>query len=348
MDDLEAILDEHDVPGAAIATFRDGVIELRLFGVESRSTNEPVRQETRFQAASISKLVTAVAVLGLADDLGIDLDAPVNETLRSWKIPDSGFTHSRPVTLHHLLSHTGGTTVSGFRGYAEGEEIPTLAQVLDGLPPANSDAIRVDKAPGEGYRYSGGGYCILERWAADNAGLPFSAFLHMQVLGPVGMRHSSFEFRPYDATEPPVASGHGPDGDEVPGRYHTYPERAAAGLWTTATDLARLAMAVQGALAGGSDRLLRQEVAQRMVTPVTDDSGLGIEPVEIGGEPYFVHSGRNEGFECYLIAHHTEGVGGVVMINSAMTPALMELVRRLGRRERWPGYPADEGHPTEE
>jgi CubicO group peptidase (beta-lactamase class C family) len=130
------------VPGVSIAVIRGGKLEwARGFGVVSIG-GPPVTSDTLFQAASISKPVSALAVLYLVQAGKLDLDADVNQYLKTWKVPANDFTAQAKVTLRGLLSHSAGVTVHGFRGYAAGVPLPTLVQVLDGEPPANSPAIR--------------------------------------------------------------------------------------------------------------------------------------------------------------------------------------------------------------
>ena len=109
--------------------------------------------DTLFQAASISKLITAMAALRLVEEGVLDLDADVNEALRSWRVPENEHTQEYKVTLRGLLSHTAGMSPSGFPGYPAGEALPTLQQILDGEPPAGSEPVRVLQVPGTAYSY---------------------------------------------------------------------------------------------------------------------------------------------------------------------------------------------------
>ena len=173
----------------------------------------------------------------------------MNARLTSWKVPDNRFTATEKVTLRRLLSHNAGVTVHGFPGYDRAGPIATLVQVLDGAPPANTPPIRVDTTPGAIWRYSGGGFTIMQQLLIDVTGTPFPRFLQQTVLGPIGMTSSSFEQPPAATRAALNASGYYADRTPVRGHWHVYPEMAAAGLWTTATDLARFAIEVQQALA---------------------------------------------------------------------------------------------------
>jgi CubicO group peptidase (beta-lactamase class C family) len=173
-----------------------------------------------FQAGSVSKSVAAFAVLRLVDSGALDLDQDVNERLVSWQLPDG-----EGVTLRRLLSHTAGLGIEFFPGYEGPGELPTLVEVLDGAPPATTDPVRVETPPGNGFRYSGGGYALVQLLVEDVTGTAFAEVARELVLEPVGMTSSTFEQRA--------------------GAWHRYPEQAAAGLWTTAADLARFVGAVQ-------------------------------------------------------------------------------------------------------
>src|SRR6185295_16912658 len=151
-------LKRYKIPGVSVAVINNYKVEwAKAYGVKDSDTNEPVTTETLFQAGSISKSVNAMVALKKVEQGKISLDENINAKLTSWKLPDNEFTAKHKVTLANLLSHTGGLTVHGFPGYAPGEALPTLPQILDGAPPANTPAVRVNMEPGTKFRYSGGG-----------------------------------------------------------------------------------------------------------------------------------------------------------------------------------------------
>lgn len=188
-----------------------------------------------FQAGSISKPVTALAALELAVRGEVDLDADVNERLSSWQLPGDC-----RVSLRQLLGHTSGVGIPFFPGYPQGSEQPALRQVLDGVPPSVTPAVRVDPAVHGTFRYSAGGYVVIQQLIADVAGVPFAKAARELVLAPLGMTQSTFS---EPLTEDLRARAARPD-------WHVYPEAAAAGLWTTPDDLARYVCAVAAAWAG--------------------------------------------------------------------------------------------------
>jgi CubicO group peptidase (beta-lactamase class C family) len=328
---------ELKVPGVSIAVIDEGRIDwARGFGV-TRVGGPPVSPDTLFQAASISKPVFALAVLKLADAGKLDIDANVNGYLTSWKLPENDLTRQSPVSLRRLLSHSAGTTVHGFPGYGDGAPIPTTAQILDGTAPANTAAVRVDLLPGAQFRYSGGGYTVAQLALADLTDQPTPAMMRDLVLAPLGMIRSTYEQPLPAARLVEVAMPYDRDGKPI-GNPQTHPEMAAAGLWSTPSDLARYAIGVQRAYAGEGDALIRARTARDMLVPVIASHGVG---PEIGGRPerkYFMHGGSNRGYRCLLFAY-TDGRGVVLMTNGDNGgPLLGEVVRTLAHVYGWPDF----------
>jgi CubicO group peptidase (beta-lactamase class C family) len=252
---VKAQMAQRHIRGLSLAIITDGKISVaRAYGVVDDSSKAPATTSTLFQAGSISKPVSALGALHLVEAGTLSLDADVNTKLTSWKVPDNQFTATEKVTLRRLLSHNAGLTVHGFPGYDISTRVPTVVQVLDGTPPTNTAPIRVDTTPGAIWRYSGGGFTVMQQMVIDVTGQPFAQFLQKTVLGPIGMTSSSFEQPLPNHVAARTAAGYYADGSPVRGRWHVYPEIAAAGLWTTPTDLAKWAIEVQEALAGRGQR----------------------------------------------------------------------------------------------
>jgi CubicO group peptidase (beta-lactamase class C family) len=309
----------------------------RGFGV-TRTGGPAVTADTLFQAASISKPVFALAVLHLVDEGKLKLDADVNDYLKDWKVHDNEFTVTKKVTLRAILSHSAGLTVHGFGGYAAKTPLPTTVQILDGAPPANSPAIRVDAIPGTRYQYSGGGYVIAQQLLSDVTGVPLPKFMRDTVLTPLGMNRSTYEQPLPAARASEVALPYEQDGKAVEGGPHSYPEMAPAGLWTTPTDLARYALGVQAALAGKSNKVISAATARAMLTPVLENHGIG---PQVGGRTnrkFFTHNGGNAGYRCLLVAYE-DGEGAIVMTNSDGGGELMgEVMRTIAHIYQWPDF----------
>lgn len=333
---LQARMDSLNVPGVSIAVIKDGEIAwARAYGMADREEDRPVSTETLFQAASISKPVAALAALDMTEEGLIGLDTDVNTYLQSWQLPGNGFTENEKVTLRRILNHTAGTTVWGFPGYNRRDTLPTTVQVLSGE--GNTDAIEVFKEPGESWRYSGGGYTVMQLMLSDVAGKPFPQIMEERVLGPAGMDASTYRQPLPEAMHGNAASAYRSDGSKIDGNWHVYPEMAAAGLWTTPSDLARYVLEVQQSYAGREGTILDRETTVEMLTPGMNGHGLG--PGISSDSLAFSHGGSNEGFRCIMIGYKDGSGGLVVMTNSDTGGRLMqEIVYTVSDLYGWPGY----------
>jgi CubicO group peptidase (beta-lactamase class C family) len=330
------------VPGVSIAVIHQGRIAWSQgFGVRQVGGGL-VGPDTLFQAGSVSKPVAATGALHLVESGKLSLDTPVNGTLKDWKLPDNPFTKQTPVTLRTLLSHTAGTTVHGFQGYAAGAQVPTLVDVLNGAPPANSPPIIVDQPVGETYRYSGGGYTIMQKMVVDATGMTFPEVMKDAVLNPAGMRASTFDQPLASPAMSRIAWPHDNKGEPIPGGPHTYPEMAAAGLWTTAPDLAAYVIEMQKAVRGESAMLSAAMVGD-MLTKRQGNWGMGFEIGGSDGNPYFYHDGSNAGYKATLIGYNKTGDGAVILTNGDQGFQLgLEILRSIASAYNWPDF-----HPTE-
>ena len=337
--DLAERMAYHKVPGVSIAAINDYQVEwARGYGVLEAGGSEPVTPETLFQAASVAKPVVAVAALRYVESGALDLDGDVNQSLVSWQVPENEFTAEEKVTLRRLLSHSAGVTVGGFRGYTLGEKVPNLQQILDGQWPANSPPIRVDIVPGTQYRYSGGGYMIVQQLLEDVAGEPFADIMEKSVLEPWGMTASTFESPLPERLRSIVASGHRADGATIPGGWHTYPEMGAGGsMWATSSDLAQFAIKVMQAYGGQTDEVLSHAMAIEMLTPQIENAGLGPGLEDDGGDRfYFMHWGGNDGYKSVMVAYPERGQGIVIMTNGDNGEALMrEILKSASIEYGW-------------
>lgn len=342
-EEIPSLLEYYDVPGVSIAIIEDFKIDqLLTYGVKNRATSAPVNQDTLFQAASISKSVTAVATMKMYQDGMIELDEDINNKLVSWNLEENDYTSEEKVSLRRLLSHTAGTTVHGFRGYNQNETIPTLQAILDGQTPANSPAIVVDTTPGSLFRYSGGGYVIAQQALMDLTQQPFEDLMNEILLEPLEMTSSSFNLPLSDDRMARTSAGHHIDGQNIVGDYNRYPEMSAAGLWTTPQDLAKLLIELQLSLVNQSNKVLAGEVVEEMLTstgepasdPVDDFYGLGFNVWKHGDEIHFGHAGVNSGFVSQMTAQKTSGAGFVVMTNGDNGAAVIEEIISLIEREK--------------
>jgi CubicO group peptidase (beta-lactamase class C family) len=183
--DLAEAMRKLHIPSVNVALIEDGQLAWsHTFGTAPGNAI--------YQAASLSKLVTAVAALRLVDRGALDLDRNVNDDLTGWRVPENDLTRDHPVTLRALLSMTGGIGVPGYLGYEPGQKLPTLAKILDGAPPANSPPVRVEAIPGSRYAYSGGGFEIVQALIEAATKMNFQDALQDLLLRPAGMKKSYF------------------------------------------------------------------------------------------------------------------------------------------------------------
>lgn len=337
-DVIAAEMKDHRISGLSLAVIENREIrQAKAYGFTDRSVTTPVTTSTLFQAGSVSKPVAALGALRLVESGRLSLDEDVNRWLKGWKVLENDFTKDEKVTLRRILSHSAGLTVHGFPGYAVGAPIPTLVQILDGVKPANTAAIRVDVVPGSMSRYSGGGYTLMQQMMIDVTGKSFPEFMQDAVLTPLGMTASSYEQPLPNHRATAAATGYYPNGKPVKGKWHIYPEMAAAGLWTTASDLARFAIGIQQALAGKSNPVISQSMTRQMLTAQKGNSGLGLGLGGSGTVLSFSHGGRDEGFDTFLTAYAESGQGVVIMINANdNSGAVKRIVDAVRREYLWP------------
>jgi CubicO group peptidase (beta-lactamase class C family) len=328
------------VPAVSVALIEGGRIAwTRAWGEQVAGV--PATAETLFQAASVSKPVFAAAALQQVQSGRLSLDRPVNDHLTTWKVPD-GEAKASAVTLRGLLSHSAGLSVHGFGGYAAGEAVPSLQQLLAGAKPANSEPVRPVQAPGP-FRYSGGGVSVAQLALQDATGRPFADLVEQQLFRPLGMTSSSFVQPLAPARTVRAAVGHDGKGKPIPGRWHVYPEQAAAGLWTTPGDLARFALWVMSgrrAPAGSPQHFVASHLTQAQpgVLPAPHiRMGLGFLLEGENSASRFWHNGVNEGYRAYLLGFPETGQGRVIMTNGdGGAPLTQELLRALALEYRWP------------
>jgi CubicO group peptidase (beta-lactamase class C family) len=336
---LQEVMDKYHVPGLSIAVIRDFAIHwAKGYGIADVSTGGPVENDTLFQAASISKPVAAMAVLKAVEEGKFSLDDDINKILKSWQLPVDGFTADGPVTPRALLSHTSGTGDGfGFPGYHPSAPLPTTVQILDGQSPSNVGAVRMERPPLTGMKYSGGGVTLMELALVDAVGKPFSQIVEEWVLGPIGMTESAYEQPLGPKRDAKAARAHDGDGKAMDAKWHVYPELEAAGLWTTSVDLAKLAIEVQKSLRNESNRVLTRESVREMMEPVgVGNFAVGFEISKMGEGWYFGHGGANWGFRCDLVAHKLKGYGVAIMTNGDNgSIVIRELKDRIARVYDW-------------
>ncbi len=336
---LASVMQRFNVPGASVAVIKDSTLHwAKGYGLADVETKRVVETTTLFQAASISKPVTAMAAVRLAQDGRFSLDADVNTILKSWRVPASDLTRDGPVTPRSLFSHTSGADDGfGFPGYEPSAPRPTLVQILNGEAPSNVKKVLFARPPFQAYKYSGGAVTLMQLALTDLTGTPFAEFMRATVLAPLQMTSSTYEQPLPEPMAARASRAHSREGLARPTAWHVYPEQAAAGLWTTPSDLAKFAIEVQRAMKGPRGSVLTQASAREMTTPVgVGPYGVGLAVDKRGEGWYFSHGGSNWGFQCMVVAHVRKGYGVAVMTNADSGGQLItEIVARVASAYGW-------------
>lgn len=306
----------HKIPGASVAIFENGQITWnKEYGVSDSQSNESVDSTTKFQAASISKTVTALGVLKLVEKHQLDIDEDVNQYLENWKIDYSRFTDSSKVSIRRLLSHTAGINISGFKGYSKNDSLLSTTQVLNGK--GNTERIKLDTIAGTKFSYSGGGYTILQALIEDVSEISFQEYFDKQVFKPLKMYNSTFSQFPKSN----VSSGHDKIGIVHPEGWLIYPELAAAGLWTTTSDLVKFCIAIEKSYYGKNNSFISETYAKEMLKPLTKWSagefGLGVMLKGKDQDVFYFHTGSNPGgYRSMMVDFYNRKTGIVILTNS--------------------------------
>jgi CubicO group peptidase (beta-lactamase class C family) len=336
---LEKQMAAYGIKGVSIAVIKDFKIDwAKGYGWADEQEKRPVTTDTRFQAASISKSLNSLGLMKLVEQGKIDLDADINNYLKSWKFPYDSLSKGKKISLRNLLSHSAGLSIHGFRGYETGDTLPTVIQILNGEKPANSKPVRSMFEPSLRMEYSGGGTTITQLLVTDITGQTYEDYMKKTVLQPIGMTNSFYNQPPPPGTKNLATAYYG-NGQPVKGLYHIYPEKAAAGLWTTPTDLCKYIIETQLAYQGKSAKVLSQKTMQTRLTPYIDSSAaLGTFLFRKPTETWFTHNGSNEAFMCNSFGSLKNGNGIVVMINSDNYAIIPEITNSVAQVYGWKDF----------
>jgi len=332
------------IPGVSIAVIYKYRIDwANAYGFKEAGSFEPVTIHSLFQAASLSQPVAALAALHSVEEGRLTLDSDVNEFLSSWELAENMFTRESKVTFRTLLSHSAGLIPYEFKGYPQSAPLPSLTQILSGQKPANSPAARLYAVSGTQYSYSELGYAVLQQILIDLEKKPFPQIMNETVFQPLGMERSTFECPLPEGVEEMAVTGHLREGRPLEGKWHLYPEMAAAGLWTTPSDLALFLIDIMKTARGESQKVASPELARAMLTPQMDIHGFAFFIEDAGDNLFFHMKGKNEGFECFMVAYPVRGEGAVVMTNSANGSYLIEeILRGISAAYEWPHFQPEE------
>ncbi len=335
----------YGTPGVSIAVINNYKIEwARGYGVREAGTNEAVIPDTLFQAASISKPVTAMAVLRLVQQGTLNLDEDVNKKLVSWKVPENEFTRDKKVTIRGILTHTAGFEVLFYDGAPVGEPVPTVLQLLKGEKPVTTPPVQVIYAPDSKNIYSGNGFIVLQQLLVDVTGKPFPELMEELVFRPLGMKSSTFK-QPLPQNLWSKAAAGNQRGEPVKGKWIVKPAMASGGLWSTPSDIAKFLVELQKARLGKSRKILTKETANLMIPPqegqISGGDGTSVKVrglgIYVSGESQnlrFNHGGYNTGYRSEMVAFGN-GRGIVILTNGTSQALLRETLRSVGREYGW-------------
>lgn len=349
----------YKVPGVSIAIIKDYKIDwAKGYGLADTIKNIKVTTETIFSAGSISKFLMAVTALKMVENRQIELEKPINNYLTSWKIAENDFTKKTPVTLRMLLSHSAGTSQSSYFGFTPTQPLPNIVEILSGAKISETRPVVVNSEPNKEFRYSGGGSIIAQLALMDVSKKSFSDLTNELIFDKLEMNNSTFE-QPIPEKFANQSSWAYSTASWFKGMPYVYPQQAAAGLYTTPTDLAKFFIDVQKSYLG-KGKILRQAITKQMLTAqqnVSDGSykeQIGIGPFIIqqtdNKDPngvYFEFTGVNAGFLAYGIASVTNGNGVIIMLNSGddVNGLGKEIRRAVAKTYNWTNFLPNEINP---
>ncbi|HYF81965.1 MAG TPA: serine hydrolase domain-containing protein [Clostridia bacterium] len=331
------LLKKYGVPGVKIAVIEGDKVWEKEYGYADKSAKKLISANTIFQVGSVSKMVTAWGAMKLVDQGKINLDTPVEEYLTRWHLPKSQY-NSEGVTLRRILSHTAGLSLQGYAGAAPSKKLVSIEESLSGRTYGAGD-VRIIYEPGSRFQYSGGGYTLLQLMIEEVSGMPFEKYMEQEVLKPLGMNNSAFEWK--DEFKANMSKAYGVLGQTLPNYLFT--EKAAAGLFTTAADLAKFEMAVMnvsGEEPAGRG-VVKPETVALMTTSVTNaDWGLGYQMIDLpNGETAVGHGGTNRGWRAQLVEIPDKKQGLVILTNSDMGDNVIGEIAALWMEQQTGGLP---------
>jgi len=295
------LMEESQIPGLQIVLFEDGKISMaKNFGVKDLLSTEPVKDDTIFPAASLSKVIFAFGVLKLVEKNVLNLDTPLIDYIGDYffeknflknKIDDERF---RDITARHALTNSTG--------------FPNWRRKIEGL--------KIQFQPGEKFGYSGEGFHFLQLVVEFITGKKLNDFMTDELFTPLNMKNSSFVWK--ESFESKIATGHTYDGERKVTRKHNFAS-ASGSLYTTAHDYAKFFTYVL------NRKGLKPELFKEMLKPDVkveiDNSrsirralGFGLELR--GEEKIFWHWGDAGVFRCYALGMENKKSGVIFLTNS--------------------------------
>jgi CubicO group peptidase (beta-lactamase class C family) len=336
---IQQRMDFFNTPAFSVAVINDGRIDwTAAYGVKDITAKEKANCTSLFQTASISKPVTMLASLKMAESKFIDLDKGINSYLLNFQLSEGKQSNRNHVTFRNLLTHTSGVMSGGYSGYTREEKLPSTIDILMGSEGVNSPKVSVVAEPNSQLMYSGGGYTLVQAALEDTFQQPFEVLMQQWVLSKLAMSHSGFSQPLPEAKHAQVAKGHDYYGNLIVDGWHNYPEKAAAGLWSTPYDMALFLIEI-GKGYKGESRIFSQGLIKSMLKKPIENHAYGFRLKSIDEELSITHFGANKGYRAGITYHLNSGDGAVYFSNSAQGLDLgLEFLQTVAKYYQWPSF----------
>jgi CubicO group peptidase (beta-lactamase class C family) len=304
-------MDEDRIPGVALVVVEDGtVVHRKGYGLADKDRGLPIDVvRTLFRIGSVTKALTALALVGLAEREGIDLRAPVERFLEPGLVPATPI--AAPIQLRHLLTHTAGFDQTGLGRRVEDRAArPSLAAFL-------ADELVRARLPGQVGVYDTYGMTLAGRLIERISGLAYADYMRTRVFEPLGMSRTWVEAPPGARAD--LAVGYGLEDDVwSPQPYEWYVTLPASSVDATAADMSRLLVALLGdgggLLSAESARRVREEV-QLEYGPALGAFSWGFWDERRNGWRALHHGGIMAGYTSELWLVPEAGIGFFVAYN---------------------------------
>ncbi|MCL6272624.1 beta-lactamase family protein [Muricauda sp. 2012CJ35-5] len=338
--DLQSQMEKYKVPGLALAVIAgDSISWVKGYGTAKVGGMFPVDENTIFQAASITKSITALLALKLEEEGFLSLDVDVNEYLKGWQL-ESPMGYATNVSIRQLLLHKAGTNIHGTGGYEDHQELPDLLTLLNGNAPSLSPKVQIVFPPNQEWIYSGGGYWVVQKALEDVSGKTFQQLANQYIFDPLTMTNSSFI--QYESNEVSDAFSFGHQDGKIKGNgIRRYAGLASGGLTTSAKDFASLVVELINAYYGKGKLFSKEIIKKLMQSTENERYALGVMTGGDLGNLFFEHGGVNPGFTSHFIALPDEGMGMVVFANSEFALDLIdEITHSVANTYAWKSHQA--------
>jgi len=338
------------VPAVSIAIIEDGKIVLsKAYGYSNMAKKRKADTETLFQVASISKNINALCIMKLVEDEKLSLTSDFRDYIKDGSFIETEFSKNEKITIANLLSHTSGMNRDeGMDSYTNYDKLPTITQIIKGEKPALGKGAFCISKPNQKYQYSNHAINITQKIVTDLLQSDYNSIIDNMVFQPLQMKNSTFAIKLKTAQQKKLASGYEADYKEV--APWIFPSQAEGGLRATASDIAKVVIAIQNAYNAKENAFLKKETMQKMFTPQLGEQtvsgnlgvpykyGLGLMLFEKGNQPYFCHSGAIDGYTSLFVGSYDGKKGAVILINSSKSKIIPELLNSIAVAFEWKDF----------